>query len=161
MSFDDTDLSEFKIQAVAGGQFDQIPPTMKEYGWHLKLLTVRKEQSQSGQDIVRFNAQIVADGRWDGHIGEFRLFLGGKWPDSAQAKFGSFAAACGIEGDVKKTTEFEGKEVIAEFKLSNDGKYSNISRWWKNTPDNTNRKTSQPLPTWTDAPNIQDGDVPF
>ena len=163
--FDEMDLSEFKIKAVAGSASDQIPPTVDGYGWLLRLLTVRKEQTQSGMTAIKFNAQIISEGKWHNHIGDFRLFLGGRWPDSALAKFGSFAAACGLSGEVNNVSNFEGREVIVGFKLSENGKYSNACNWWQHTSDNRRRIALQAIPSWVDAPNareaVKTGDVPF
>ena len=159
---DDKDLSDLNLVAAPSTAADQIPPTVKDFGWKLKLLEISRETGQGGDTSFRFEARIEGtEGKWSGHVGEFRLFLGGKWPESAARKFNSFAAAVGIKGTIKSTDDFKGKTVIAEFKLSNDGKYSNISRWWEDTPENKNRIALQPLPVWTEAPNIPADDVPF
>ena len=156
------DLSDLNLVAAPSWSADQIPPTVKDFGWKLKLIEAKRETGQGGDASIRFSARIESEGgRWNGHVGEFMFFLGGKWPESAAKKFNSFAAAVGIAGAIKSTDDFKGKTVIAEFKLSNDGKYSNISRWWEDNSENKNRIAVQPLPVWTEAPNIPDDGVPF
>ena len=158
----DSDLSDLNLVAAPSVAADQIPPTVKDFGWKLKIVDARREVSESGMTSVKFSGQILGSGgKWDKHVGEFRFILDGKWPESAVKRFNSFAAAVGLEGAIKSADEFKGKTVIAEFKLSNDGKYSNVSRWWKDSEENKNRIALQSLPMWTEAPNIPPEGVPF